>query len=214
VLLGPQSGQREQHDAGDRGCADTECDADRYRCDQERAHRAVESAHVVGQELLAVTLSFRCSCAFDWKDEPERTVRYTAYRRGKSLLRDYDSGWLRPCPAICGELRMQIRTAPDADRSARGETRGNRNEPRSVIPMTRNMGTFDCGLRAFVVAPAAIVVAFLIGAGTIFGVILFVVAGVMLTTAVTAFCPTYTVLGISTRPGLHRVGHGLPAGHA
>jgi hypothetical protein len=168
----------------------------------------------VGQELLAVTLSFRCSCAFDWKDEPERTVRYTAYRRGKSLLRDYDSGWLRPCPAICGELRMQIRTAPDADRSARGETRGNRNEPRSVIPMTRNMGTFDCGLRAFVVAPAAIVVAFLIGAGTIFGVILFVVAGVMLTTAVTAFCPTYTVLGISTRPGLHRVGHGLPAGHA
>jgi hypothetical protein len=80
--------------------------------------------------------------------------------------------------------------------------------------MTRNMGAFDRGLRAFVVAPAAIVVAFLIGAGTIFGVILFVVAGVMLTTAVTAFCPTYTVLGISTRPGLHRVRHGLRAGHA
>jgi Protein of unknown function (DUF2892) len=57
--------------------------------------------------------------------------------------------------------------------------------------MTRNMGAFDRGLRAFVVAPVAIVVAFLVGAGTIFGVILFVVAGVMLTTAVTAFCPTY-----------------------
>ena len=80
--------------------------------------------------------------------------------------------------------------------------------------MTRNMGAFDRGLRAFVVAPVAIVVAFLLGAGTVFGVILFVVAGVMLTTAVTAFCPTYTLIGISTRPGLHRVGHGVHAGHA
>jgi hypothetical protein len=80
--------------------------------------------------------------------------------------------------------------------------------------MPRNMGTFDRGLRAFVVAPVAIVVALLIGAGTLAGVVLFVVAGIMLTTAVTAFCPTYTVIGISTRPrGLHRVGHGLPAGH-
>ena len=60
----------------------------------------------------------------------------------------------------------------------------------------------------------AIVVAFLLGAGTVFGVIFFVVAGIMLTTAVTAFCPTYTLIGISTRPGLHRVGHGLHAGHA
>lgn len=80
--------------------------------------------------------------------------------------------------------------------------------------MTRNMGTFDRGLRAFVVAPVAIVVAVLLGAGTVLGVILFVVAGVMLTTAVTAFCPTYTLVGISTRPGLHRVRHGLRAGHA
>jgi hypothetical protein len=79
--------------------------------------------------------------------------------------------------------------------------------------MTRNMGTFDRGLRALVVAPAAIVVAFLIGAGTFFGVILFVLAGVMLTTAVTAFCPTYTLVGISTRPRLRRVRHGLRAGH-
>jgi hypothetical protein len=80
--------------------------------------------------------------------------------------------------------------------------------------MPRNMGTFDCRLRAFVVAPVAIVVALLIGAGTLFGVVLFVVAGIMLTTAVTAFCPTYTVIGISTRPRrLHRVGHGLRAGH-
>lgn len=81
--------------------------------------------------------------------------------------------------------------------------------------MTRNMGTFDRGLRAFVVAPAAILVAFLVGAGTILGIVLLVVAGIMLTTAVTAVCPTYTIIGISTRPrGLHHVGRRMRAGHA
>lgn len=81
--------------------------------------------------------------------------------------------------------------------------------------MTRNMGTFDRGLRAFVVAPAAILVAFLVGAGTILGIVLLVVAGIMLTTALTAVCPTYTIIGISTRPrGLHLVGRGMRAGHA
>jgi hypothetical protein len=81
--------------------------------------------------------------------------------------------------------------------------------------MTRNMGTLDRSLRAFVVAPVVIVVALILGAGTLGGVILFVVAGLMLATAVTAFCPTYTVLGMTTRPrGLHRVGHGIRHGHA
>lgn len=80
--------------------------------------------------------------------------------------------------------------------------------------MTRNMGTFDRGLRAFVVAPVAIVVALILGASTVGGVILFVVAGIMLVTAITAFCPTYTVVGISTDPRLHRVGHRLRGGHA
>ena len=57
--------------------------------------------------------------------------------------------------------------------------------------------------------------AFVLGAGTLAGVILFVVAGIMLTTAVTAYCPTYTVIGISTYPhGIHRVGHRLRGGHA
>ena len=80
--------------------------------------------------------------------------------------------------------------------------------------MARNMGTFDRALRAFVVAPAAIVVALILGAGTLGGVILFVVAGIMLATAVTAFCPTYTAVGVSTDPRLHRVGHRLRGGHA
>lgn len=80
--------------------------------------------------------------------------------------------------------------------------------------MTRNMGTLDRGLRAFVVAPSAIVVALVLGAGTLGSVILFVVAGIMLATAVTAFCPTYTAVGISTNPRLHRVGHRLRGRHA
>jgi hypothetical protein len=80
--------------------------------------------------------------------------------------------------------------------------------------MTRNMGMFDRGLRAFVVAPAAIVVAFIVGAGTLGGIALFVVAAVMLVTSATAFCPAYIVVGISTDPHLHRAGHQLRGGHA
>ena len=80
--------------------------------------------------------------------------------------------------------------------------------------MTRNMGTFDRAVRAFVVAPAAIVVALILGASTPGGIILFIVAGIMLATAVTAYCPTYTVVGISTEPRLHRVGRHFRGGHA
>jgi hypothetical protein len=80
--------------------------------------------------------------------------------------------------------------------------------------MTRNMGTFDRGLRAFVVTPAAIGVALIVGAGTVVGIILFVVAGIMLITAGTGLCPTYTLLGISTEPRLHRVGYRLGGHHA
>ena len=80
--------------------------------------------------------------------------------------------------------------------------------------MTLNMGTIDRSVRAFVVAPAAIVMALILGAGTFGGIILFVVAGLMLVTSVTGYCPNYTLLGISTRPRLHRVGHHLRGGHA
>jgi hypothetical protein len=81
--------------------------------------------------------------------------------------------------------------------------------------MIRNMGALDRGLRAFLVAPAAIVVALLLGVWTVVGVILFVFAGIMLATAATGFCPTYTLFGISTHPrGVHRVGHGIRPGHA
>ena len=81
--------------------------------------------------------------------------------------------------------------------------------------MIENMGTLDRSLRIFVLAPVAIVVALILRAGTVAGIILFVVAGIILATAVTAFCPTYTLLGISTHPrGVHLVGHGFRHGHA
>lgn len=81
--------------------------------------------------------------------------------------------------------------------------------------MIRNMGALDRGLRAFLVAPVAIVLAFTFGAGTVAGVILLVVAAIMLATAATGFCPNYIWLGITTYPrGVHRVGHGIRrAGH-
>ena len=80
--------------------------------------------------------------------------------------------------------------------------------------MTRNMGTLDRGVRGFLVAPAAIIAAFILGAGTVLGIVLFVVAGIMLATFATGYCPNYTWIGISTERGLHRVGHGLFHRHA
>jgi Protein of unknown function (DUF2892) len=79
--------------------------------------------------------------------------------------------------------------------------------------MTRNMGTLDRGVRGFLVAPAAIIAAFILGAGTVLGIVLFVVAGIMLATSATGYCPNYTWIGISTEHGLHRLDHGLFHGH-
>ena len=75
--------------------------------------------------------------------------------------------------------------------------------------MNRNMGTLDRGVRGFLVAPAAIIAALILGASTVLGIVLFVVAGIMLATSSTGYCPNYTWLGISTEHGLHRVDHGL-----
>jgi hypothetical protein len=65
--------------------------------------------------------------------------------------------------------------------------------------MTSNMGTADRVVRLFVVAPAAIAAAIVIGGGSIVGVGLFAVAAIMLATSSVGYCPTYTLLKISTR---------------
>jgi Inner membrane protein YgaP-like, transmembrane domain len=71
--------------------------------------------------------------------------------------------------------------------------------------MSKNMGLVDRGIRLLLVTPAAIVLAFVIGAGTVGGIVLFVVAGIMLATSSTGYCPNYILIGISTDPRLHRV---------
>jgi hypothetical protein len=65
--------------------------------------------------------------------------------------------------------------------------------------MTSNMSSLDRGLRAFVVAPVAIVIAFLIGAGSIAGIVLFALAAIMLATAGVGFCPLYRLFHIDSR---------------
>ncbi|HVC88917.1 MAG TPA: DUF2892 domain-containing protein [Gaiellaceae bacterium] len=65
--------------------------------------------------------------------------------------------------------------------------------------MTTNMHLLDRRLRAFLVAPAAIVVAFLVGAGSVTGIVLFAVAGIMLATSAIGYCPLYAVLHIDSR---------------
>jgi Protein of unknown function (DUF2892) len=65
--------------------------------------------------------------------------------------------------------------------------------------MSRNMSTLDRGLRSFVVAPVAIVLVFVAGAGSIGGVVLFVLGAIMLGTSAVGFCPLYRLLHIDTR---------------
>ena len=68
--------------------------------------------------------------------------------------------------------------------------------------MKHNMGAVDRLVRAFVAAPALIVVGFVLGVGSLFGILAFVVAGVMLATAALGFCPGYIPFGLSTRGGI------------
>jgi hypothetical protein len=72
--------------------------------------------------------------------------------------------------------------------------------------LSKNMGSLDRALRAFVLAPAAMVAAFALGATSIAGIVLFVVAGIALATGATGVCPTYALFGIDTCG----VGHAAP----
>ena len=65
--------------------------------------------------------------------------------------------------------------------------------------MTRNMNNLDRGLRAFVVAPAAIIIAVLVGAGSVAGIVLFALAAIMLATAGAGFCPFYVLFHLDSR---------------
>jgi uncharacterized membrane protein len=65
--------------------------------------------------------------------------------------------------------------------------------------MSRNMSNLDRGLRSFVITPVAIVIAVLVGAGSIGGLILFAVAAIMLATSAVGFCPLYALFHLDTR---------------
>jgi amino acid transporter len=67
--------------------------------------------------------------------------------------------------------------------------------------MKRNMGTFD-RLARLVIGPMLIVLGIVLGAGTIPGLVAFVLAGVALVTAVVGVCPGYVPFGLSTRGGV------------
>lgn len=64
--------------------------------------------------------------------------------------------------------------------------------------MKPNMGSLDRLLRVLVAA-ALLVLAVVLGAGTIAGVVLLVFAGIMLATAALAFCPLYRLVHVDTR---------------
>ena len=65
--------------------------------------------------------------------------------------------------------------------------------------LVKNMGGVDRALRAFVIAPAAIAFGLALGASSIGAIVLFVVAGIALTTGATGICPSYVPFGIDTR---------------
>ncbi len=72
--------------------------------------------------------------------------------------------------------------------------------------MSRNLSNLDRGLRSFLVAPVAIVLAVVVGAGSIGGIVLFALAAVMLATSAAGFCPLYALFHLNTRgrrPLLH-----------
>ena len=64
--------------------------------------------------------------------------------------------------------------------------------------LIKNMGSLDRALRAFVIAPVAIVAAVALGASSIGAIVLFIAAGIALTTGATGICPTYVLFGIDT----------------
>ena len=64
--------------------------------------------------------------------------------------------------------------------------------------LIKNMGSLDRAARALVIAPVAIVMAVTLGAASIAGIVLFVVAGVALVTGVIGSCPSYVPFGIDT----------------
>jgi hypothetical protein len=63
----------------------------------------------------------------------------------------------------------------------------------------KNVGPIDRLVRLGA-ALVAVVIALLVGAGSMLGIVLFAVGAILLVTAVVGFCPLYRLLGLSTSP--------------
>jgi uncharacterized membrane protein len=63
--------------------------------------------------------------------------------------------------------------------------------------MTTNESTLDRIIRA-VVGAVALTVAVVVGMGSVGGILLVVVGGILVVTAAVGFCPLYRILGLST----------------
>lgn len=59
--------------------------------------------------------------------------------------------------------------------------------------MSKNMNTLDRRVRALALAPAAILVAILIGPGGLASIVLYAFAAVMLATGTVGYCPLYSL---------------------
>lgn len=62
----------------------------------------------------------------------------------------------------------------------------------------RGLRTVDRWIRGIVVAPLLVALAFVAGAGSVLGAVMFVLAAVMVATAVIGFCPLYMSCHLDT----------------
>jgi Protein of unknown function (DUF2892) len=65
--------------------------------------------------------------------------------------------------------------------------------------MRVNMGSIDRLVRTFVVTPVLVVIAVVVGVGSVAGIVLLAFAAVMLATSASSFCPLYKPFKIDTR---------------
>ncbi|HEY5185289.1 MAG TPA: DUF2892 domain-containing protein [Actinomycetes bacterium] len=72
--------------------------------------------------------------------------------------------------------------------------------------MTANVGTADRVIRV-VLAVVAAIVGFSVGAGSVLGIVLLVIAAVLLVTAAVGFCPLYRLVGLSTSKAKQPLSH-------
>ena len=74
------------------------------------------------------------------------------------------------------------------------------------LSMSKNMTILDRRLRALLMAPLAVLIAVLIGPGSVTSIVLYALAAVMLATAAAGYCPLYSVFRMGGK-------HGQPQAH-